>query len=280
MTISVIIPFYEGNKYLPQINSMISANAVSIHKKADVELVLVNDSPWREVQIDFVKSKQYKMKLVVNQSNLGIHGSRVQGLRNASGQYVLMLDQDDRISKDCLYRHLETIGQADVSVSNGYKYKDGKKTKIYGTLRQQEKVKNEFLYLYLENRIMSPGQCLIRKECIPKSWCDLIMHKNGADDMLLWVMMLEAKNNFKVLPYCLYMHVFTGKNVSADDLKMADSTYEMLNILHGNSLLSTKKQKILQRKIENDIYYVKTGKDRFWDYKLIEMVRKILHRSR
>lgn len=278
--ISVIIPFYDGNKYLNKLDEMLSKNVESLNRKCEVEVVLVNDSPWIEVDIEKLKGEVYKLTLINNESNLGIHGSRVQGIKNASGEYILMLDQDDRISDSCLLEHYTNIGNADVSVSDGYRYSKEKTFPIYGSIHQHNKVKNIFYYVYLENRILSPGQCLIKKESIPADWYEVIIRKNGADDMLLWVMMLGRKANFTIQRKKLYTHVFTGENVSADNLKMADSTNEMLEIIKRKRFLSKRMAYLLKRKIQNDICYARTGKDKFLDYRIIELIRKLLSRTR
>ena len=36
----------------------------------------------------------------------------------------------------------------------------------------------------------------------------------------------------------------------------------------------------LKRKIDNDVSFVTTGKDKFWDYGLIEFLRGMLRRTR
>lgn len=278
--ISVIIPFYCGNKFLKQIDNMISNNSKLLKNKTEIELVIVNDSPWCDVDTKQLRQDGYFLNIIENKENLGIHGSRIHGLQEAKGEYVMMLDQDDLIEDKCLVQLYTHINDSDVIVSNGYKLHGKEKKKIYGNYKSQKKVKKIFYYLYLENRILSPGQCLIKKESIPEKWCNIAMKVNGADDMLLWLMMLRNGKKFSLHPECLYTHVFTGENVSGDDSKMAESTYEMLNILSTEKILGVWQQHILKRKINNDINYINVGKDLYVDYRFIEWMRKILKRSR
>lgn len=278
--ISVIIPFYCGNKFLKQIDNMISNNSRLLKNKTEIELVIVNDSPWCDVDTKQLRQEGYFLNIIENKENLGIHGSRIHGLQEAKGEYVMMLDQDDLIESSCLVQLYTHINDSDVIVSNGYKLHGKEKKKIYGNYKRQKKVKKLFYYLYLENRILSPGQCLIKKESIPEKWCNIAMKVNGADDMLLWIMMLRNGKKFSLHPECLYTHVFTGENVSGDDSKMAKSTYEMLDILSTEKILGLWQQHILKRKINNDINYINVGKDLYVDYRFIEWMRKILKRSR
>ena len=160
MLISMIVPCYQGNKYLEKIDRMASANAKMLPEDVSLELVIVNDSPWIELDKSKLSEEEYTLKIIINEKNSGIHKSRANGIKAAAGDYILMLDQDDIITDDCFASHLQTIGNTDVSVSNGYKRNDGIDIKIYKSKKQQLKITKLFWYLYLENRILSPGQCL------------------------------------------------------------------------------------------------------------------------
>lgn len=280
MLISIIVPFYKGNKYLNQIERMVKANAENLSAKDFLELIIVNDSPSVPFEEHKFSLIGYSLKVVKNEVNSGIHKARVNGIKAASGDYILMLDQDDLIRDNCIASHMKHIGNADVSVSDGYKRNGAINVPIYGSSSQHNKVKRLFWYLYLENRILSPGQCLIKRTAIPEDWCDMIMMENGADDMLLWVIMLDRKASFILNRDYLYVHVFTGENVSNDELKMSKSTYEMLDIMETKSCCSSFIRRILKRKIINDVYYLKHGKDKYIDYRCIEVLRKMLSRTR
>lgn len=280
MLVSVIVPFYNGEKYLPQIKKMINNNADNMLSTDLIELILVNDSPTHKINEIAMKSERYKLKIIVNDTNSGIHQSRINGIREASGEYILMLDQDDLIEDKCISNQLAAVGNADVIVSNGYKRYQHGDVLIYGSNRQQKKIKKLFWYVYLENRILSPGQCLIKKNAIPTIWTKSSMKVNGADDMFLWLIMLHEKKVFKYNYECLYTHVSTGENISNDDLQMAASTYEMLQLLQQLKILTMFGRWLFKRKIDNDVYFYKNGKDKYLDYKIIEKIRQILSRSR
>lgn len=249
-------------------------NAKLLDKNIELELVVVNDSPWTEIPKELLLDDSYKLVIVTNEKNYGIQGARIAGLKASTGYYVMLLDQDDEIEDSCISKHLATIGDSDVSVSNGYRFDGNKRHKIYPNLKQQRKVKSLFWYIYLENRILSPGQCLIRKSSIPDLWCSQIMKKNGADDMFLWVMMLKKGCKFSTLPHELYIHNSTGENVSGDEELMAESTYEMLDILVKNECIDRFYSFLLKRKIDNDVSIIRYGKNKFLDYRIIEKLRK------
>ncbi len=55
-------------------------------------------------------------------------------------------------------------------------------------------VKNYKTLLKSGNLLASPGQCLIRKSCIPAQWIENIMKTNCADDYFLWLLMVKEHN--------------------------------------------------------------------------------------
>ncbi|WP_201779819.1 hypothetical protein, partial [Liquorilactobacillus vini] len=80
-----------------------------------------------------------------------------------------------------------------------------------------------FYFLY-GNQIVSPGQCLIKKSSIPHEWLESKLDINGADDWLLWVMMLVKGKKFVMNDDYLYTHNNLEHNTSDDENKMIQSS--------------------------------------------------------
>ena len=227
--ITIIVPFYNGNKYIKGLIEMVGANVAEM-QEASVELIIVNDSPWIKVE-GISERTDFEIKVLNFPDNVGIQGARVRGLKAARGKYVHMLDQDDSIDKLFLAKTYKAIGNNDVAVSNGWRRLPSGDKPIYLTMSKHKKISSLFYYVYLENRILSPGHCLIKKKSIPNEWYKLQLKNNGADDLVLWILMLCKKAKFIIVPEKLYNHIDTGENVSSDDLMMAESTIEACNIL-------------------------------------------------
>ena len=51
VAISVIIPWYQGQRYLPGLLSMMERNAAILRDESgkEMEVLLVNDSPWENL---------------------------------------------------------------------------------------------------------------------------------------------------------------------------------------------------------------------------------------
>ena len=119
IAISVIIPYYQGKRYLPDLRSMMERNAEIFRKETgkEIEVLLVNDSPWEKIEPELKpwgnSSVPYRLKVLTNSQNSGIHATRVNGLNAAEGEFVQFLDQDDRITDFCLLSQYNSIGNAD-----------------------------------------------------------------------------------------------------------------------------------------------------------------------
>ena len=89
--VSVIIPVYKVEKYLPQcIDSVINQKIDSI------EIILVDDgSPDNCPKICDEYASKHNFIKVIHKSNGGLSSARNAGIRAATGQYIIFMDSDD-----------------------------------------------------------------------------------------------------------------------------------------------------------------------------------------
>ena len=234
MKISVITPFYQGDKYMDAYVDDMLANEQSLKKVGhELEVILVNDSPW--VKLEAPEGEGHFLKVITNPENKGIHYSRVAGLKQATGDYIMFLDQDDTISSDALVKLLKAISKsgADVEVSNAtLEQADGSKLLWYRNSYHKGLVGDLNTYLRIGIQIISPGQCLIKKSSIPEFWLSHIMGKNGADDYFLWLLFLAKSSKFHYYDEALYTHKYTAANLSADTTVTDQSVYDFIELLN------------------------------------------------
>lgn len=256
MDISVITPIYKGNVYL---NNYMKKISKACTLKNNVEVILVNDSP--EIDIEFNKEliKNFKIKIINNKKNLGIHGARIVGLQNALGKYILFLDQDDEIMENTLITQYEKIVKedCDMVLGNGiFEDRNGTYT-IYKNTYSQDFASKKRPNIMIRDFIVSPGQCLIKKSCIPNYWTQNRLQYNGTDDYLLWLLMFNSNvkiaNNYENI----YIHKYTGENLSLNKEKMYKSQLNMLEILKECKEYNSSDFKLLDRTIKYKHNYKK-----------------------
>lgn len=264
--ISVIIPFYNGNRFVMELLNNLSQVQKNISSKynVNIEVVMVNDSP--EVEIEYNLLTNIDIKVIKNEKNVGIHASRVNGLRHASGDWIIFLDQDDFLIPEKYITQLDNLEDEDVIVGNGYYYTKGNRKLIFSNKRSMEYLIREKTLVGIRNLIPSPGECLIKKSCIPNYWIDNTLIFNGADDWMLWLLLFNSKVKFKVNESVVYIHRSTDNgNLSFDLDKMLLSCNEMLRILKKNKAYSTNKCEILKRAI-NFKYLLDVRKITLYDF--------------
>lgn len=92
--ISIIVPVYNVEKYLPQCLDSILASTFS-----DIEVILVDDcgQDGSRAICEQYAAKDGRIRVITNLHNMGLSASRNVGLDNARGKYISFIDSDDYI---------------------------------------------------------------------------------------------------------------------------------------------------------------------------------------
>lgn len=252
--ISVIVPIFHGDKYIDNIISQIEMAADGCCQS--IELLLINDDP--DMTIMSKNSDEISIIVMNTDSNRGIHGARVRGLMNASGEYIVFLDQDDRISKSYFQNQVKQINDNDAVVC----YLINGNRKVYSQEYNLENMLNLNYFLNSKNPIISPGQVLIKKQSIPDIWIHNLMTNNGADDWFLWLSMLAQECKFSINFSEDYEHVIHDNNCSWQEQRMAASENEMFEIFKRNDFLNTDELECLSVNIRERNYSRLIGLDK------------------
>lgn len=273
--ISVIVPIYKGKKYLNYLIEILTKNFLNyeVKYKIQCEAIFVNDYPKESLIIQ----EQNNIRIYNLEENRGIHGARVFGYFKAKGNYIVFLDQDDKITQDYLVSQKEKIGSSDAVICNGYRERiciRGRRA-IYTQESEMEKAAILSNYICEKNWIRSPGQVLMKKNAIPDLWLTQIMKENGADDYFLWILMLKNKCVFAINEMHLYTHMEYGENTSNGNEIMRKSLAEMTRYLKVNNILSDQELREMETRyqIQNKGDLSKTV--RAYDYWMYLKIRNI-----
>lgn len=233
LSISVIVPIYYGEKYMPDIICQIENCSVYLEKEDYIEVLFVNDAPDAPISAN-VKSNLINIRIINSIHHTGIHGARVRGLKQSQGDYVLFLDQDDKIVQEYFQSQMQKLGNSDVVVCKAL---DGGK-EFYIDDAYFLNIPYKQFALKEWNLIVSPGQVLIKKKSIPNMWIENILKNNYADDWFLWICMYASGCKFSLNEQILYEHILHDSNASDDTMGMLYSEQEMLGIIYRKKILS------------------------------------------
>lgn len=254
--ISVIIPFYHGNKYIDNLIKTLEKAINIVEDFCEVEVIIVNDSPDCEIDIKY----DYKINIIItfNDKNHGIHYSRVKGLLHSKGNYIVFLDQDDSVDEKYFISQLSALSEADIVICNGV-FQDNR---VIISDNEKKRIEDKYGYAESLKDIVSPGQALIRRKAIPREWIDNIMNENYCDDAFLWLLMKNNNKKFVVNKEMLYRHVEHGNNSSLNFSNNIKAMSELKCIINEKNLLDKKMTSLvnitLQKKIEKQKIYQKT----------------------
>lgn len=266
--VSVIVPIYKGNAYIPQLIHMLEENWITANKvgPVEIELVLVNDYPAEKLMVKKEWYEHISCIVIANKKNQGIHFSRVQGLLHSEGDYVHFLDQDDEISPVYFREQISAIADHDLMICNG----KNRGNFIYKSKTELNRAVDLKRYQRTSNYIISPGQVLLRRGIIPEEWKSHILSENGADDYFLWILISQQDCRVGIQDKALYLHVNSTENTSNDHKKMIKSICEMTEKLVGLKYITPAEERhILEhgmsflnaREVATEKYFQE------WDYK-------------
>lgn len=268
MNVSIITPMFHGNTYIKRLSEVIKNTAICspAHR---IEWVIVNDLPGSKIQLPRISEKNLTIRYIKNKRNLGIQKSRIVGINRSSSEYILLLDQDDFIDSNAINKCLKVIEDKDACVMNGTNEDpDGTMTPLFVNTRQMRFTRDIKYYFYIGNLIASPGMVLIKKSSIPQKWLDNPIQINGADDWLLWVMMLANKSRFEILNENLYIHKKNVNNTSDNNKLMLSSSQEAMYIFQKEYAEYSGLVNIYKRRLEMREKYEEDGYNKFLEYLL------------
>lgn len=153
--ISIIIPIYNVEKYLPKCLDSIIAQTYK-----NIEVILVDDGSLDNCAIicDEYSKKDNRIK-VIHKQNAGVNEARITGYKKSHGEYITFVDSDDYVSPLYVERLYGAIRDENVAMSCVQRiYIKGDMEKpdvrpVVGYLDREEitsVLKKDFLYNYEE----------------------------------------------------------------------------------------------------------------------------------
>ena len=159
--VSVIIPVYNTEKYLKEC-------LLSVRNQIyqDFEVIMVDDGSTDssyEICCDFSRNDK-RFRAIKNEFNIGPGGTRNNGLKYATGNYVIFLDSDDRFCRDTLLNLMaKTQGNSPDIIIGRMFWENG------NVLRPVEYIENYYLgklkSLYKNIRSLSVEDCSLGSIC-------------------------------------------------------------------------------------------------------------------
>ena len=164
--ISVIIAYFNRNKF----SLYIPLRSIQNQSFKDVEIIFVDDGSTQNKIDEIIEEMKNdnRIILIVHKNNKGTLMTRVDGVRFASGEYIILLDQDDLYYDNLVFEKLYNKAKelnADLVQFATLQYRSSQKNNILGIstpkniLVTQPELRTAFLNRLGENRL---GNCATR----------------------------------------------------------------------------------------------------------------------
>jgi glycosyltransferase involved in cell wall biosynthesis len=216
MKISVIVPIYNGEKYLDR-----CLKSISIQTYTDFEVVLVNDGSTdgsREICENW--TKQDERFCLYNNENHGVSYSRNFGIDKAIGEYILFIDCDDFIEKDTLQILQGATNQKyDLVIANYYQYHSqkeiGKNVEIPTREYSKKEFLNSFWNLYFSYIINQPWAKIYKTSIIKNEGIRFPIEYELGEDLIFNLQYIEKSSHFYTYNQYVYFYRETDGSLTS-----------------------------------------------------------------
>lgn len=241
--ISIIIPVYNVEKYLPQCVDSILAQTYQ-----DFEVILVDDgSPDGSPAICNEYAQKDARVRVIHQPNAGVSAARNNGMSVAKGDWISFVDSDDWVDSDYLANFKMEEDDADLIIQ-GLEYYDHRNNKFFKQVRVNDCVLEDnqnFKQLIADNNLLLSGYPVAKA------------YRSS---------LFDGHLKFDTLISYHEDHIFALEAMAASKkIRLSDSISYKYRYYHTNNTLSTKRHPWQKLNIAADgmISCIKRMSDRF-----------------
>lgn len=215
MMISIIIPVYNTEKYLP-----VCLDSVLNQTLRDLEVICVDDgSSDGSAQILADYAARDGRVRVLTQANRGLTAARNAGAAAARGDWVGFVDSDDTVQPDMFERLLENAVKYNADISHcglNYIFPDGRRVPHFGSGELIQHDRNGSLRDLLAGQRVEPSMCTkLYRAALIKDAPLTASVRNNEDLVVNFALFSRAKRSV-FEDVCLYNYFRRSGTMSAD----------------------------------------------------------------
>lgn len=230
MKLSIIIPAYNAEAYLPQ-----CLDSILAQERQDCEVIVVDDGSTDGTA---TLLQRYPDVKVVHQENRGMSTARNRGLDEAQGEYILFVDSDDLLTDGALATLVAEFGGEDILAFNARKLHDATGQQTYHPTIREPETTDGWTY-FCRHRLEATDihfvciwQRAYRRQFLIDNnlrFADGILR--AEDDLFTTQAMLAAKTLRTITP-CLYIYRIRAKSITTTvDRRRFDDSLRVQRLL-------------------------------------------------
>ena len=224
MKISIIIPVYNGKKYLSR-----CLESILNQTYKDFEIIAINDGSTDESE-QILKEYASKYPQIIKhkeQTNSGIAVTRNNGLKMAEGEYVTFIDDDDFLDADYLETYMGYAQEYNLDVVVGGFKRPNSTGKI---MKKVELPIKSNKAEWAKFRYLTPWAKIYKTSYIKENKIEFL-DNNVGEDTYFELQALQLTDKIKVIDYTGYNWFYNEKSISNTihkDIRQVDF-YRLLN---------------------------------------------------
>ena len=228
--VSIIIPYYKKKFFFQKtINSILNQS----YRK--FEIIIIYDD-LNKSELGFIKkisSKNSKIRLIINNKNLGPGLSRNKGILLSRGTYIAFCDADDIWKKNKLNLQIKFMKKYNLNFSHTNYFVIDKKEKKIGKFKPKPEIEYRDL---LKSCDIGLSTVIVKRKLLRKSlFCNL----RTKEDFYLWLQILKKeKKIFSFNKYLSYWRYLENSLSSSTNQKFLDAFRLYYNFERNNFLKS------------------------------------------
>lgn len=211
--VSVILPVYNVEQYLDECLQSLTAQNYD-----NYEVIAVNDASSDNslVILEKWQKKDAHIKIINLKQNGGLSNARNQGIKRATGEYILFVDSDDWVRLNFISKMVLTLEKNNVdAVKCNFVFAN--KSIFYPNDDQYHNVPlitgEKYLKLYLQNKIYyNMSQLFITKHRI-WSKIQFSVGKISEDEIIIPSMMRQLRS-ITIIPDILYFYRYNPSSIT------------------------------------------------------------------
>ncbi len=207
--VSVIIPAYNSELYIEDCIASVLEQTYQ-----EVEIIVVDDgSKDQTLKILQGMSEMHSNLIVLTQENHGIAYTRNRAIRHASGTYLMFMDNDDTMKKDCIEIFVRLIQEKNADMIVGG----------YQRVTPEGKILEEMVLTddeWSKYRMISPWARIMRADFVREHHLEFGDFKMG-EDSYFNITAYNESNRIYTTPYVGYHWIYREQSVSNTTQKKA-----------------------------------------------------------
>lgn len=244
MLVSVIMPVYNGEKYIAE-----AIESILNQTFQDFELLIINDYSSDETVSVINKYRDKRIKLIHNDLNLGLARVRNVGIQNSKGKYIAWLDSDDISLDTRLEKQVNLLeNNPSFGLCGTWVKTIGSAEHIWEYPTQSEIIKSTMLF----HNCFATSSVMLRKEILVQHQYLFDLDYPPAEDYDLWGKIsqhCEVTNIPEILTHYRLHSLQTTFSDEARKIQLESAWNVQARMLQSINIIPNEKEKEIHLKI-------------------------------